>query len=392
MLHRLSIGCRFRVSALRYVPAFIFLPVLLCAGAVCADAKPAAVLRGCGGVAVAFSKDGSKILTAGKDSARVWDGRTFAAVTEPMRHGGEIVFAELSANGKRVLTAGADRIARLWDADTGKPRASIATGDEIHSAAISPDGTKVATGGSRDLAVVWDVPMGKRICQLHVVASQYKADKTPVAVGFLSFTPDGGGILALRAGEGGYLFDARTGQERINRYWDDGPGWGVSPVRPAAFSPDGKLAVSIGNSWLLVVWNTQSKRAVCSLDGRDGEDGASMGWPKVVAFAPDGKTFAGVGTSVGVWKAHDGHAELVSDAFPSVKGARDLVFSPDGKRYLLAAIGDDAGVYDVQSGQQVLRVANKGETPVVAYAPDGKHVAAAFRLDDYTTIWRVPVR
>ena len=373
------------------MPAFILLPVLLCAGAVCADAKPAAVLRGCGGVAVAFSKDGSRIFTAGKDSAKVWDGRTFAPVTEPMRHGGEIVFAEMSADGKRVLTAGADRIARVWDADTGKPLASINTGDEIHSAAISPNGTKVVTGGSRDVARVWDVTTGKQLSELRAVAPRYNADKTPMPVSFLLFTPNGGQILALRSHEGGYLFDARTGQELMTRFWDDdGPWFGGPSARPAAFSPDGKRAVSIGHSWILVVWDTQNGRAVCSLDGRSGEDGALMGWPQVVAFAPDGKTFAGVGTSVGIWRIHDNRAEPVSDAFPSVNGPRDLVFSPDGKRYLLAAIGNDAGVYDVQTGQQILRVADKGETPVVAYAPDGKHVAAAFRLDDYTTISRVP--
>ena len=98
----------------------LILATLLLSAAASGKTEPAAVLHGCGGRAVEFSRDGAKLMTAGKEAARVWDGHTFKPVTGPLKHGGEILFAYLSADGNRALTAGSDRTACVWDAETGK--------------------------------------------------------------------------------------------------------------------------------------------------------------------------------------------------------------------------------------------------------------------------------
>lgn len=372
--------------------ALLVLAILLVPGPVRGAAKPAAVLQGCGGRAVEFSRDGGKLMTAGREAARVWDGHTFQPITEPLKHGGEILFTALSANGTRVLTAGSNHIARTWDADTGRLLASINTGDEIHSAAVSPDGGKIVIGGSKDDATVWDARTGKRLFRLQTTPADDKWGKTAPFIRFVSFTPDGSRVLTVRLRGGSYLWDATTGKQIISTFRDAPVVFGSAErmACPVAFSPDGTRAISVSD-WDVVVSDTTTGKSVCpALDTRGGEKEGFLGWTTAVAFGPDHDTFAVAGNSVGVWKIRNSKAVFASEEVPPAMGATDLVFSRDGKRYLLAAVGDEAGVYDVQTGKQILQIADRGETPLVAYAPDGKHVAAGFELDGRTTIWSVP--
>ena len=63
-----------------------------------------------------FSPDGRLILTASLDgTARVWDAATGQPVTPPLRHDGPVWHAEFSPDGRRVLTASGDATARTWE-------------------------------------------------------------------------------------------------------------------------------------------------------------------------------------------------------------------------------------------------------------------------------------
>ena len=53
-----------------------------------------------------FSADGQRVVTASYDkTARVWDAATGKALSEPMKHDGEVHSAQFSADGQRVVTA-----------------------------------------------------------------------------------------------------------------------------------------------------------------------------------------------------------------------------------------------------------------------------------------------
>src|SRR5688500_6169425 len=73
-------------------------------------------LKGSSGAVVAFSADGTRILTAGGAEARVWDAQTFKPVTEPLKHDQELKSAVISADGRRVVTA-AGTEAVVWDSE-----------------------------------------------------------------------------------------------------------------------------------------------------------------------------------------------------------------------------------------------------------------------------------
>lgn len=155
-------------------------------------------LRGCGGTCVEFSRDGTRLLTAGRDEARVWDAHTLQPVTPPLKHGATITTAEFSHDGKRVVTGGGPW-ARVWDARTGKPlTARIQHGTSATILArLSPDGTKLLTGGilydgheehaeTKDDRIVrlWDVATGKQILELKQIPLRSLSLSARPAAGF----------------------------------------------------------------------------------------------------------------------------------------------------------------------------------------------------------------
>ena len=82
--------------------------------------QPVAMLNGSGGNIVCFSGDGSRILTAGKDEARVWDASTFRPVSDPIKNLEDITCAAISSDGS-ASSIGGGTVARVWDAATGRP-------------------------------------------------------------------------------------------------------------------------------------------------------------------------------------------------------------------------------------------------------------------------------
>ena len=95
--------------------------------------------------AVAFSPDGTRVLTGSTDgTAWLWDGATSKLVATLAGHTSYLHAAAFSPDGARVLTGSEDSTARLWDAATGKAVATLAghTGF-VTAVAFSPDGTRV---------------------------------------------------------------------------------------------------------------------------------------------------------------------------------------------------------------------------------------------------------
>lgn len=78
--------------------------------------------HGAGVEAALFSRDGSRIVSDGRDdnTARVWDSQTGQTVFSPLRHGGLVWTAIFDSAGERILTASQDLTAVQWDAHTGR--------------------------------------------------------------------------------------------------------------------------------------------------------------------------------------------------------------------------------------------------------------------------------
>jgi WD40 repeat protein len=174
--------------------------------------------------AVAFSPDGTRVLTGSTDgTAWLWDGATSKLVATLAGHTSYLHAAAFSPDGARVLTGSEDSTARLWDAATGKAVAVLAghTGP-VGAVAFSPDGTQVLTSEGYWVRL-WDVATGKAVATL---------EKTgPVAA--VAFSPDGTRVLTGSGDIMARLWDAASGKVVASLAGH------TDSVTAVAFSPDG---------------------------------------------------------------------------------------------------------------------------------------------------------
>jgi WD40 repeat protein len=64
----------------------------------------------------AFSPDGSRIVSSGDRTARIWDAATAKEIAVLRGHDDSVLSAAFSPDGSRIVTASSDETARIWDA------------------------------------------------------------------------------------------------------------------------------------------------------------------------------------------------------------------------------------------------------------------------------------
>jgi WD40 repeat protein len=136
---------------------------------------------------VAYSPDGSRIVSAGSDgdggTPRVWDAKSGAS--RPLvGHRDYVVSASWSADGRRIVTGGGgrDKSVNLWDADSGRLLASFAGHQEdVEAVAFYPGGTRLISASEDRTIKVWDIAERRMLLTAVGFGDE----------GFVSFTPEG---------------------------------------------------------------------------------------------------------------------------------------------------------------------------------------------------------
>ena len=356
---------------------------------------------------VAFSPDGTRVVTGAgggqteRVEAKVWDARTGAHLFDlkgfPGGPGtlGLGTLVAYSADGTRILTAGGDSKPRVWGAATGELRLEL---DEpprsVTCAALSPDGTRIALGlaaGAFGLVKVFDARTGAPV--RHWRAPRFASAQ-------LAYSPDGKQILG-----GGIDYAARL--------WDAETGATVLTVKGVvdhscniAFSPDGTRFVTGRGNMTAQVIDARTGEILLVLRGRPRESPASQSFLPMgvlgVAFSPDGTRIVTVGAPTGVgsgeatvWDARTG-AELLE-----LRGHAGSVacaaFSPDGQRIVTGGYDRTAKVWDARTGTPRLELTGiKSGVESAAMSADGQWIVTSSGVgSDVTdqpgeaTIWDV---
>jgi WD40 repeat protein/uncharacterized caspase-like protein len=135
-----------------------------------------------------------------------------------------------------------------------------------------------------------------------------------------------------------------------------------SIVNSAAFSPNGKLAVSGSADFTAILWEIDTGRQLRTFQHR--------GRIHSVAFSRDGRDIATASWdgTVGVWEVTTGRKKRSFDA--RQQGA--LAFSPNGKHLYSAGT-----LWDLESGANVHTVEEGPGTIVAAFSPNGRSIAVA---------------
>ena len=112
--------------------------------------------------AVAWSPDGHHILTASKDTARIWDATT-GDNTLTLTHTTSVSAVAWSPDGHHILTASDDGTARIWDATTGDNTLTLTHTTSVSAVAWSPDGHHILTASDDGTARIWDATTGEQV-------------------------------------------------------------------------------------------------------------------------------------------------------------------------------------------------------------------------------------
>jgi WD40 repeat protein len=379
--------------------------------------------------ALAFSRDGTRLVTGEAGMLRIWDGATGRQLftipngPAPSCGCGSPNMVSFSPDGKRLTAPLGTVGAGVWDSSTGRLLFSVPTPYLVVAAVFSPDGKLLATGEfnmneSTDGAYVqlWDAGTGQKLSAFYVgipIAA-------PDMASSLAFSPDGkrlavgtvAGILAVWD-----LPDDPTSEPVRDKAVFDFPFYGSS-LSGLVFTPDGKQLITGGNDKFWRVWdavNGQELRVVpggfsaitgLAFDPTSGrlaaanEDGTARIWDLAndnemlglaghsravlaVAFSPDGSraaTSSQDGT-VKIWDVSPaGGGEWLNLAGPTDR-VDDVAYSQDGSR--LATVGKDGeiAVWDATTGRRLSHIDPRC-LPYgsliwnVSLSPDGSRVAA----------------
>lgn len=323
----------------------------------------------------AATPDGSRVVTGGSQSLRVWDGRTadrLAAISRADWPGailalpdGKVLVcnrgaAELwdgTADGKpRRLAApakatfpefpaaaaaaggraylGGDGAVLVYDAATGEPKAPLAVGRKVRALAVTADGKTLAValdGPKPGGVAVWDLTTGKELRRL------------PVGRGYvhrLTWSADGARLAAVVGGRL-WVWDATTGEPVTPP-----PAGHDGPVDRVAFAADGRL-VTGGFDTTVRVWDAAT--------GQPGPPLELSNAVRAVAVSPDGALVAGSGggDDLRIWDSKTGAVRHMLPGNGRLGGGEVLGFSPDGKRLVTWGRTLRLRVWDPATGQKL---------------------------------------
>ena len=312
-----------------------------------------------------FSPDGQRILTGSSDNIlRILSAATGREMLELRGHTDQVWGAAFSPDGRRVVTASWDKTARIWNAATGQELLRLSHDDKVFGARFSPDGLRVVTGSHDKTARIWDATTGREILQL----VGHKDNVFAVA-----FSHDGRRVVTGSADNTARLWDSTTGRLIVPLTGHN------DSLDHVSFSPDDQRIVTSSEDRTARIWDAVYGRQIAVLVHPDKVWGA--------VFSPDGRYVATTSPdrTARLWDAStDGHSVLVAKHPEQVIAA---AFSPDGRRILTASFDRTAVIWDARTARRLATL--RGHTDRIwwaAFSPDGRRVVTGSR-DRTARVW-----
>jgi WD40 repeat protein len=331
--------------------------------------------------AVAFSPNEKLLFAGGVDwMVRSWDVSAKPKERfQPVSHLSAAYGVALAPDGRRLATASQDGILRLWDLTSKVPFDSKyvpppkpADGGPLTLAAYSPDGVAVAVGGSGNPnARVHDAGGGQLIGAL---------PGHPLYLSGIAFGADYHRVLTS-GGKTLYLWEVNKGKEakRIHSFPDHD-----TPIICMALSPDGKHALSGSGA------NIRQKDGLYKYEDSvlrlwDADKAEELACDKssktplaTTGFAADGRDLFSGAFNEPTLRRWDGTKRPLAEVggMPGQTGyANAVIPSPDGLTLATRNFGGAVVVWDLQTGNPLVKFDIKEDVCGLSFSGDSRHLA-----------------
>jgi eukaryotic-like serine/threonine-protein kinase len=375
---------------------------------------------------LAYSRDGKRLATGGIEGlGEIWDTATGRNVQTLKGHSGSIAAIAFSPDGTRLVTGGADGTLRVWDIAGPKDAAAVSRSESAlqtvipdirpHGRSLSPDGRCLMAGVLRDgrqCVELWDTAKrrmrgspidlpqgwishawssdGERLYladlekAVHVVETasahvirRFQVDAEPTFCA-AALSPDEkwfaypgtGGTIRVR--------DIRTGAvSRIIQGLGDDP-------QALSFNPEGSRLIGANQSFVFKIWDLATGReiAATTLPGfyvdtvrysRSGALVAVVGHRRPVMTGE--VRILDADTARELWSLR-GHTTNVLEAD----------FSPDGRRLVTASADRTIRFWDLDTGQEILKLSSDPLVSTVRFASGGRRLIGG-SMDRTIRVW-----
>jgi len=327
-------------------------------------------------LAVAFSKDGKQFALGKRESQiEIYDTETLKLSVNITSHKANIHNIDFSLDGKVLASASSDRTVRFFDTQKGAELTSLRIhSSDVWSVAFSPNGKYFASGGTDFDALLFD---SKRFLQSSSFGtragfgsqlSTISSDRKMIAV------TDGIGLEPVNA-----IYEINTRQQKVV--------FSRETINAGAFSPNSSYLATFMQNGEITTWDTSNGNQLMRFAAHTPEE--SVGSGRTIIYSPDGKRIVSGGSDklAKVWDSKTG--KLVYE-LPKFKGyVSCLGFSPDGSRLFAASADSTAKLFDFQSGDLIVDLGQQPKPILsVAFAPDGETFATG-GADGLIKIWKL---
>lgn len=189
-------------------------------------------------------------------SALLWSQKPQLVI--PIGHSAAVNSLDFSSTGKYMLSGGLDGIVKLWKTETGQELQYYCgpKGYQVSEAILSPDDQKVIIGADDGAVFIFETFTGKA---LFTFSKDDLGMVTAVAV-----SPDGTKVWSAHESRVVY-WDINTGQElfRASNH--------QAPINDLAISPNGEVAISVGDQQEVFLWDLNRGQFTQTLLGHQSD-------------------------------------------------------------------------------------------------------------------------
>jgi WD40 repeat protein/tRNA A-37 threonylcarbamoyl transferase component Bud32 len=350
-------------------------------------------------LAVAFSPDGSRMVSAGADGiVSIWDRQSLRAILTLHGHAAAITVMAFSPDGRRFASGSADGSVRIWDTTSGEAMVTWQChAGTVSGLAFDPTGRQLASTGGVKAAwgelKLWDSANGKTL------ASQtWKSFLTAVA-----FSPDGQQLVA--ASHDGFVFAWEAANVNQPPVFFPVQNERIIPWTSVAFSGDGQRVAAGSSAGVVRMWaKVKQKPKTQEGDPLRNPVGSLNEWAGVKA--QEFLTLAQAAVSGVVFSGRDGRILAAACSDNTIQGwysgsgkpaftlrghqgaIASVASSPDGVCLLSGSQDRTLKLWDIRRRDDDLTLrASEGYTSI-AFSPSGMQLASAPR-DKAVLIWDI---